>query len=120
MPSGSRDRAAVVDLDVLPPCRRLGHCPVRLRVCLTHVLERLVGEDHAEAEGVLDPIPLEDRHAVTRVVALQENGEIEARRPGANDRDVHVTGHRLVHLVESFGGVMEDMPILTRPLPTLG
>ena len=90
MPRRSDDGAAVMDLDVLPASRRGGHRLVGLGIGLAHVLEGLVGEHHAEAERVLDPVPLVDRHLVARVVALEEDGEIETGRPCPDDRDFHL------------------------------
>ena len=90
VPRRPHDGAAVVDLDVLPARGRRGHRLVGLGIGLADVLEGLVGEHHAEAERVLDPVPLVDRHLVARVVALEQDGEIEAGRPGAHDRDLHL------------------------------
>ena len=90
MPRRAHDGAAVVDLDVLPARRGGGHRLVGLGIRLADVLQGLVGEHHAEAERVLDPVPLVDRHLVARVVALEQDGEIEAGGPRPHDRDVHL------------------------------
>ena len=83
------DRAAVVDLDVVPARGGRGHRRVGLGVGLADVLQRLVGEHDAEAEGVLEPVPLVHRDLVGRVVALEQDGEVEAGGPRADDRDLH-------------------------------
>ena len=90
MPRRPHDGAAVVDLDVLPARRGGGHRLVGLGIGLADVLEGLVGEHHAEAERVLDPVPLVHRHLVARIVALEQDGEIEAGGARPDDRDVHL------------------------------
>src|SRR5687767_12326351 len=90
MPGGPHDAAAVVDLDILPPRRGSGHRLIGLGISFAYVLEGLVGEHHPEAERVLDAVPLEDRHLVARVVALEQDGEIEAGGPCPRDRDLHL------------------------------
>ena len=92
MPGRPHDGAAVVDLDVLPARGRRGHRLVGLGIGLADVLQGLVGEHHAEAEGVLEPVPLVDGDLVARVVALEQDGEIEAGGPRADDRDFHRGG----------------------------
>ena len=90
MPGGPHDGAAVVDLDVLPARRGGGHRLVGLGIGLADVLQRLVGEHHAEAEGVLEPVALVDRHLVARVVALEQDGEVEAGGSRPDDGDLHL------------------------------
>ena len=122
MPRRPHDGAAVVDLDILPARRGGGHRLVGLGIGLADVLEGLVGEHHPEAERVLDPVPLVDRHLVARVVALEQDGEIEAGGPGPHDRDVSPGGRlpRRGHQpAAAVGGARRIVPLDVEVVPEL-
>jgi len=87
---GSQDLTLIVDVDVVP----VGEVPrdlrIRLAVGLGEVLERRVGEDHAEPEGVVGPVALDHEDLVGRIGLLHEQGEVEPRRSAADTDDLHV------------------------------
>ena len=60
--------------------------PERIRIFDS---ERLVAEHDAEAEGVVGLVALDHGDAVLREVPLHQDGEVEARRAAADDRDAH-------------------------------
>ena len=53
------------------------------------VAQRLVGEHHAPAEGVVGPVALDHRDPVRGVLLLHEQREVQARRAAADADDVH-------------------------------
>ena len=53
------------------------------------VLERLVGEHHAPAEGVVAAVALEHRDVGVGPGLLEQEREVEPGRPAADDRDLH-------------------------------
>ena len=83
--------APVVDVDVVPVGEALGDLLRRLAVGLRKPLERRVGEDDAEAEGVVGPVALDDDDVVGGVRLLHEQGEIEPRRTTADADDLHAS-----------------------------
>ena len=89
VPGRGHDRAAVVDLDVVPVGERADDLLVGLAVGLRESLEGRVGEHHAESEGVVRAVPLEDGDVVLGVGLLHERGEVESRRPAADADDLH-------------------------------
>ena len=66
--------------------RRIG-----LGVVLAQEFQRAVGEHHAEAEGGVGRILLDDGDIGARLTALDQVGEIEPGRPGAENDDAHAT-----------------------------
>lgn len=88
LPADGVALAAEVDVDVgpagEPPCHGLGE----LGVGVLDAAECLVGEDHAEAEGVVGGVALPDGDVVGRVELFHESSEVEAAGATANDRDL--------------------------------
>ena len=84
---GAHAASLVEHLDVVPVVEGVGHLLGRLRVGATQVLQRLVGEHHAPAEGVERPVALDHRHLQRREAPLHEQTEIEARRAAADAQD---------------------------------
>ena len=87
--TGGDGAALEVNVDVVPVVERLDDGGVGLGVGLRQVAERLAGEDHAPAEGVVGAVPLEDGDVVGGVALLHEKGEVQARRTAADARDAH-------------------------------
>ena len=59
------------------------------RVVLPEILERLVGEDHAPAEGVVGAVALEHEDVVRRIAQLHRDREIQPGRAAADAHDPH-------------------------------
>ncbi len=81
--------AADVDFDVIPVVERFEDLRGTLGVGALQVAQRLVGEDHAPAEGVVRPVALDHRDVVRRVLPLHQQGEIQAGRAAADTDDLH-------------------------------
>ena len=90
-PVAARDDlvAADVDLDVVPMAEGVEDLGGALRVGRLQVAERLVGEHHAPAEGVVCAVALDDHDLVVRVLLLHEQREVEAGRATADADDFH-------------------------------
>ncbi len=86
---GSDRLAAEVDVDVVPMREFVGDDLRGLGVVGLEVLDRLVGEDHAPAEGDTGSVAFEHRDVVRGVAELHRDGEIEAGRTGADAGDLH-------------------------------
>jgi len=83
------DRAAAdVDVDVVPPGEGALDGGERLGVGGAEVLEGLVREDDAPAEGVVGPVALEDDDLVRRIRLLREQAEIESGGSSADADDL--------------------------------
>ena len=85
----AQDRTLEVDVDVVPMGEAAANLGIALGVRVAEVGERRVGEDDAEAEGVVRAVALVDRHVGVRPGLLHENGEGEPARPAAQARDLH-------------------------------
>src|SRR2546428_12190433 len=83
------DRAAKMDLDVVPVGEMALERAIGLAVVGLEIVERLVGEDHAEAEGVFRPVALEHGDVRARPRLLHQDGEVEAGRAPADDVHLH-------------------------------
>ena len=81
--------AAEMDLDIVPIGEMVGDRPVALAIVPLELLERLVGEHHAEPERVVRPVALEHGDAGVRPRFLHQDREIEAGRAAANDVHLH-------------------------------
>jgi hypothetical protein len=84
------DAVLEVDLDVVPICEIVADRGVARLVGGLEDVERLVGEDDTESEGVVGLVALEDRDIEIRPVPLHQEREIEPRRPAADHRDTHL------------------------------
>ncbi len=83
--------ALIADVDPVPARERVRDLEVRLRIGVPQGAERLLAEDDAEAERCIGRVPLEDADVGAAVELLQEDREIEARRAGADDLDLHAS-----------------------------
>src|SRR2546427_6675136 len=54
-------------------------------------VERGVGEDHPEAEGVVGPVALDDGDVVAGIGLLHQQGEVEPGRTAADRDDPHAS-----------------------------
>ena len=81
--------AAIMDVDVVPMRELVGDDLRRCGIVGGQVLDRLVGEDHAPAEGHAGRVALEYLDLVRRVAKLHRDREIEAGRPAADAGDLH-------------------------------
>ena len=88
-PGGHDALAPDADRDVVP----VGEVAVdggrAHRVVGGEVPQRLVGEDHPPAEGVVGGVALEHRDLVGGVAELEADREVKARGPPAETGDVH-------------------------------
>jgi len=83
--------AAEMDLDVVPVGKVPDDGAVALAVIAFERVERLVGEHHAEAEGVVRPVPLVDRDVPTRPGLLRQQREVQAAGPATDHAHLHGT-----------------------------
>ncbi len=81
--------AAVVDGDVVPIGEVVADRRRADRVIGGEIGERLVGQHHAPAEGVVRPVALVNGDVVRGVAQLHADREIKASRPAAEARDLH-------------------------------
>ena len=85
--AGGRDRAAVVDVDVVPVVEAAGDGRVRGRVRRGEALHGAVREHHAPAEGVVRPVALVDLDPGARQGLAEQDGGVEPRGPAAEADD---------------------------------
>lgn len=108
--AGGVGPAPVDDVDRVPADELAAERPVHLGVGVLDGAEGLVGEDDAEAEGVVGGVALEDRDRAVRVEPFEEGRGVEAARAAADDRDpahgrgVPARGGRRVRAPGGFGG----------------
>ena len=82
--------AALVDhVDVAPVGEAPADALVGDQIVGLERIERLVGEHHPEAEGVVGPVALADRDLPARPGFLREEREVQAAGPAADDADFH-------------------------------
>ena len=79
------------DVDPVPARERVRDLEVRLGIGVAERAERLLAEDDAEAERRVGRVPLEDADVDAAVELPQQDREVEARRAGADDLDVHAS-----------------------------
>ena len=83
--------ASVADVDAVPPGERVRDLEVRLRVGVAQGAECLLAEDDAPTERRIGSVSFRDPHLDRRVRSLQQDPEVEACRPAADDLDPHVS-----------------------------
>ena len=96
-------RAAVHDRDVGPGLHRRRDPVIGLRVVGAQEFQRPLGEHHAEAEGGVARVLLDDAHLPARQLALHEVGEVQARRPRARNENLHAcapAGERVADVLD--------------------
>ena len=86
--------AAEMDLDVVPVGKVADDGAIALAVVAFERVERLVGEHHAEAEGIVGPVALEHGDARLRPCLLHQDREIEPGRAAADHVNFHARLHR--------------------------
>ena len=89
VPGRGDDRAAIVDVDVLPSGQGAGHLLGRLGIGLRQILLRCFGKHHAEAERIVHPVSLEHQHFVAGVGPLHQDGEVETGRSAPDNVNLH-------------------------------
>ncbi|EPJ37289.1 hypothetical protein STAFG_5643 [Streptomyces afghaniensis 772] len=77
---------AVDDVDVVPADEVPLEGLVDLGVCVFYAAEGFVGEDHAEAEGVVGGVSFPDGDVAGGIQAFEEGGGVEAAGASADDR----------------------------------
>ncbi|MBB5814458.1 hypothetical protein HNR72_005486 [Streptomyces collinus] len=73
------------DVDVVPAGEVPLECLVDLPVGVLYAAEGFVGEDHAEAEGVVGGVAFPDGDLPCGVEAFEEGGGVEAAGAAADD-----------------------------------
>src|SRR6478609_2069221 len=81
--------AAEVHGNVVPVGEFLGDTAIARRIVFLEIVERRIGEDHAEAEGVVGAVALMDRDLGLRPLLFQEDRGIETGRSAADYRHLH-------------------------------
>ena len=81
--------AAIMHRDVVPIGEMAADFAGAERIVLGEVLEGLVGQHHAPAEGVVRLVALEHGDVVRGVAQLHADREIKARRAAAEASDLH-------------------------------
>ena len=88
-PDETTDWPCDANVDVVPMRAFVGDDRAGHRVVADEVVDRLVGEHHAPAEGHAFGIALDDVNVVRRVAQLHRNGEGQPGRSRADDLDPH-------------------------------
>ena len=91
VPAAGDHLAAEVHVDVVPAGELARHRAVDRRVGVLDAAERLVGEHHAEAEGVVGGVALPHGDLVAGVELLGERREVQSARPAPDNRNSHVS-----------------------------
>src|SRR4029453_17127270 len=84
-----QDFPPVVDIDVIPVCKRLGDLGMGDRVGFQKIVQSGVGKDDTEAESVVGAVALDDGDLVPGIGPLHQDREIQARRAAADRDDLH-------------------------------
>ena len=109
VPAGGVAVGAVDDVYVVPAGEVALEGLVDLGVGVFDAAEGFVGEDHAEAEGVVGGVAFPDGDLAGGVEAFEEGGGVEAAGAAADDGDAQGSprpwrhrGHRPLHLGGRF------------------
>ena len=89
MPARSHAAALEKYLNIVPVVEGVIDERTRDRVGLPQVIERLIGQHNAPAEGVGRPVALGHHDAVRRILLLHQQAEIKTRRTTANAQHIH-------------------------------
>ncbi len=89
VPARPRLMPAVVDVDVGPVDEVVGDLAVAERIGVLEHRQRLIGEHHAEPEGVLGAVALEDDDLAVGRHPAHEDGEVQPAGAAAGYRDPH-------------------------------
>ena len=90
---GTHAAALVEDLDVVPVVEGVADQARALGVGHAQVLQRLVRQHHAPAEGVVGPVALDHHHPAAGPLFLQQQAEVQARRATADAQDAGQVVH---------------------------
>ena len=93
-------RAAEMHGDIVPIGEFLGDAAIARQIVFLEIVERGVGEHHAETEGVVGAVALVDRDLGLRPLFLQQDRSIETRRSATDDRDFHGSLRRSCQTIE--------------------
>src|SRR5262249_40624437 len=81
--------AAEVHGDIVPIREFLGDAAIAWRIVCLEIVERRVGEHHAETESVIGAVALIDRDVGVGPLLPEQDRGIEAGRSTTDDRDLH-------------------------------
>src|SRR5260370_38729942 len=81
--------ALEVDVDVFPVGEGAGDFAVGFLVNGPEAVHGIVGEDDAPAEGVVGAITFDDRYIPVGTALLEENRQVQSRRPTAKTNNLH-------------------------------
>ena len=87
--TGCDGAAMEVDVDIVPMREVVRDALVRLGIGARQTLQCRVREDHAPAERVVGAVALQHYDVVRRIRLLEQQGEIESGRTGADHSDLH-------------------------------
>ncbi len=102
VPARGEGAAAEVHVDVVPAGELAAHAREDLDVGVLDAAQRLVGEDHPEAERVIGRVALEHGDLVAGIELLGQGREIQAAGPAACYRDTHRASS--FRLPSAYGG----------------
>src|SRR5713226_934704 len=75
--------------DIIPISEFLGDTAVAWGIVFFEIVQRGVGEHHAEAESVVGAVALVDRDLGVRPLLSKQDRRIETGRSSPDDRDLH-------------------------------
>src|SRR4051794_36636151 len=82
-------RATEVHGDVIPISELLGDAAIARRIVFFEIVERRIGEYHAEAEGIIGAIALINSDLGLRPLFPEQDRRIEPGGPTTDNRDLH-------------------------------
>ena len=109
--AGAHHLALVDHVDVAPVGEAAADALVGDGVVGLEGVERLVGEHHAEAEGVVRAVALVDRDVPARPGLLRQQREVQAAGSSSDDADLHV-----VSRITAVASISRRASSSTRPL----
>ena len=89
MSGGLQAAALVMNVDVVPVVKALRNRPVGFGVSAGDFGQGVVGKDHAEAEGIVRAVALEDFDLTSRIRLLEQDSGEQAARAAADDVHFH-------------------------------
>ncbi len=82
-------RAAEMHGNIIPIGKFLGDAAIALRIVFLEIVERGIGEHHAEAESVVGAVALVHGDLGFRTLLLEQDRRIKPGRSTTDDRDLH-------------------------------
>ena len=82
-------RAAEMHGDIVPIGKFLGDAAIAWGIVFLEIVERRIGEHHAEAERIVGAVALIHRDLGLRPLLLQQDRRIKPGRSTTDDRDLH-------------------------------